>query len=172
MHLVNVYGRLGGVQLRCDVSAGVLHAQGECVCHALHEVVQVEFLFLEDCLLAVEHRHLQHLLHKEAQAFRLVIDYSAKVFHHHGALCHGLVVEHLRGEGYAADGCLELVGHVVDKVVLYFRVPFLAENHHYGEYERNQQHDGEHHRGYHEPYSAEDIAAHVGEMNLHHAHLV
>ena len=81
-------------------------------------LVEVEFLLLEHHALLVEHRHLQHLLDQEAQALRLVGDDTAEVARHLLGLGHALVVHHLGGQRDRRDGGLQLVGHVVDEVVL------------------------------------------------------
>ena len=62
------------------------------------------------------------------------------------------------------------MGHVIDEVVLNFGITLLAENQHNGENKRNEQYHREGQRGNHEAYRREDVAAHIREMNLHHAH--
>ena len=93
------------------------------------------------------------------------------MFHHLVALWHAVVVEHLGGERDAGDRCLQLVCHVVDEVVLDLAVALLPEDDHDGEDERDEQDDGEHHAGNHEPDTGEDIAVDVGKVNAHHAHV-
>ena len=73
VHLIDIDGRVDSLNLGVDFSAGMLYAQGKRVGHVLDHLVEVEVLLLEHSLLAVEHTHLQHLLHEEAQALGLVL---------------------------------------------------------------------------------------------------
>ena len=61
--------------------------------------------------------------------------------------------------------------HIVDKVILDFRISLLAENDEYRENERYQQHDGENYRRYHEANRRIDITINIGEMYLNYTHL-
>ena len=74
MHLIDEDGRIDSLDLSIDLTARMLHTKCEGTGNRLQEFVEVEFLLLEGGLLAVEHRHLEHFLHKEAQALRLVVD--------------------------------------------------------------------------------------------------
>ena len=73
------------------------------------------------------------------------------MLHHGFAFVYAFVVKHLRCQRYACYWCLQLVGHIVDEVVLYLSVSFLSEYDYDGEDERYEQYDGEHHGRYHEP---------------------
>ena len=98
----------------------MLHAQGERIGDSFHHLVEVKFLLLERGILTVEHRHLQHLFHQEAQTLCLVINHSAQMAHHLRTLRHRIVVHHLCGQRDAGDRSLQLMRHVVDEVVLNF----------------------------------------------------
>lgn len=93
--LVNTYRGIYRLCLRVYLSACVLHSQRERVGYGVHEFVEVQFFHLEDILRLVEHGHLQHLFHEEAQSFCLIVDDSAEVIDHLLALGDGLIVEHL-----------------------------------------------------------------------------
>ena len=129
-------------------------------------------LFLEHDFLSVEHGHLQHFLYKEAETLGLIIHNGAEMLHHSGRLVDTLVTHHLRSKGNAGNGCLEFVGHVVDKVVLDFGITFLSENGEDGEKECQQKDDRENNGGNHETYTGKDVAVHVREMHLDYTHLV
>ena len=90
---------------------------------------------------------------------------------HCRTLAHTVVVEHLCRKRYTCYRCLQLVSHVVDKVVLYLGVSLLPEYHYDGEDEGDEQHECEHHRGYHKAHTREDISVDVGEVDSHHTHL-
>ena len=92
------------------------------------------------------------------------------MFHHTLTLRHALVVKHLCGKRNAADGRLQLVRHVVDKVVSHLGVPFLAEDNHDGEDESDKQHQCEYYRGDNKTHTRIDVAVHVGEVYLHQSH--
>ena len=62
------------------------------------------------------------------------------MFHHLGRLADAVVVEHLCGQRDAGDGCFQLVCHVVDKVILDLRIPFLSEDDDDGDF-RNSNDD-------------------------------
>ena len=172
VHLIDIHRRVDSLNLGIYLTASMLHSERERLCSILHHLVEVEFLLLEYRLLLIKHRHLQHLLYEESQALSLVVDHASEVFHHLLALCNALVVEHLGSKRDAGDRSLELVGHIVYEVVLYLRISLLAEYHHDGEDKGYEQHQCEHHRRYHEADARIDIATHVGEVNLHNAHLV
>ena len=74
------------------------------------------------------------------------------MFHHRWALGNALVVHHLCCKRDAGDRSLELVRHIVDKVVLYLGIALLSEDYEYCEDEGNEQHDGESYRRNHKPY--------------------
>ena len=60
----------------------MLYTQGEGLGYLFHHLVEVEFLLLEDDALLVEHGHLEHFLHQEAEALRLVGNDAAEVLGH------------------------------------------------------------------------------------------
>ena len=82
---------------------------------------------------------------------------------HLGALAHAVVVQHLRGNRDGRDGCLELVRHVVDEVVLDLAQLLLPEGHGDGIQEHAQQQEGECQRGHQELHRREDVVALGGE---------
>ena len=149
----------------------MLYAQGKRVGHVLDHLVEVEVLLLEHSLLAVEHTHLQHLLHEEAQALGLVLHHSRQMLHHGLALGDTLVVHHLRRKRNAGDRRLELVGHIVDEVILNLRQSLRAEYRDYREDKGDEQHHGEDHTGNHEADRRVDVAVHIGEVQLDNSHL-
>ena len=63
------------------------------------------------------------------------------------------------------------MSHIIDEVVLDLTIALLAENHHNGEEERDEQHDGKDQSWNHEPYAGEDVGVHVGEMHQNDSHL-
>ena len=95
VHLIHEDGGIDSTDIGIDLTACMLHTERERVGHALHHFVQVEFLLLEHRFLTVEHRHLQYLLHEEAQAFRLIVHHTTQMLGQGRCLGHGLVVEHL-----------------------------------------------------------------------------
>ena len=95
VHLIDKDGRIDGFDLRKDMSTRMLYAERETGGHRFQQFIEVELLFLEGGLFAVEHRHLEHFLHEEAQALRLVVDNTTQVLEHRGTLRDGFVVEHL-----------------------------------------------------------------------------
>ena len=137
----------------------------------LYDFVEVEFLLLEHRLLAVEHTHLQHLLYQKAESLRLVVNDATQMFLHLLALGDRRVVEHLCCQTDAGDRRLQLVGHVVDEIVLDFRVPLLTEDDHDGEDEGDEQHQREDDARNHEAHTGENVAVHIREVNLHDTHL-
>ena len=171
VHLVHIDGRIYGFYLGVNLAAGVLHTQGERAGCLFKQFIDVEFLLFERHRLTVEHRHLQYFLYEEAQAFRFVVDDAAQVLLHLRALGHALVAQHLRCQRDTADGGLQLVGHVVDEVVLDLCVALLAEDDHNGEDERDEEHQGEDDGRNHESHRGVDVLAHLGEVDAHHAHL-
>ena len=84
---------------------------------------------------------------------------------------HAGAVEHLRGQRDARYRGLQLVGHVVDEVVLHLRVLLLPEDGDDGEDEREEQHDGEDDARNHESHAGVDVLRHVGEVDFHDAPL-
>ena len=171
MYLIDKDGRIDGFYFCIDMSSGVLHSQRERRGDVLQQLVEVEFLLLERYRLLVEHRHLQHLLHEEAQAFRLVVDHPTQMFQHRRRLGHSIIVEHLCSQRDTADGRLQLVGHIVDEVVLDLRIALLAEYDIDGEDEGNEQNNRKDDGWDHKRHTGEDVGAHIGEMDLHHTHL-
>ena len=114
----------------------MLYTQCERLGDILDHLVEVELLLLEHNALLIEHRHLEHLLNKEAQALRLISDNTAEVLCHLLALGYAIVVHHLRSKRDRCDRSLELVSHIIDKVVLNLSIALLAEDYHDGEQER------------------------------------
>ena len=171
VYLVDEDSRIHSLDLRIDMASSMFHSQRECRGDVLQQLVEVEFLLLERYRLFVEHRHLQHLLHKEAQTFRLVVDHTSQVFQHRRCLGYSLVVEHLCSQRDTADRRLQLVGHIVDEVVLNLRIALLAEDDEDREDKGDNQHNREDDSRNHKSDAREDIGTHVGEVNLHHTHL-
>ena len=66
MYLVDKQCRVDSLYLSVYLAAGMLYSELERLCRILYKLVEVEFLWLEDSLLTVKQRHLQHLLHEEA----------------------------------------------------------------------------------------------------------
>ena len=171
MHFIHIDRGIDRFYVGENLSARMLHAQGERVADVLYHLIQVYLFLLQNSLLAVVHGHLQHFLYQEPQAFALVVDDASQMGHHGFALGDTLVVQHLGRQRNACDGCLQFVGHVVDEVVFDFRITFLAEDDHYRKDEGHQQHESEDNAGDHELHRREDVAAHVGEMDSDDAHL-
>ena len=120
MHLVDKDGRVYSFYLRIDMASRVLDAQREGVSNIFNHFVEVKFLFLEGSALTVEHRHLQHLIDQEAQALGLIEDDTPQIIIHLFCLRHRIVAHHLCSKRDTGDGCLQLVRHVIDEVVLDF----------------------------------------------------
>ena len=95
VHLIDIHGRVDSLNLCIYLSTRMFHAQGECGGDILYHLVEIQFLLLKHHALLVEHRHLQHLLHEEAQAFRLVGNHATQVLRHLLRLRHAVVVHHL-----------------------------------------------------------------------------
>ena len=93
------------------------------------------------------------------------------MFHHRLALGYALVVHHLGCQRYTGNGGLQLVGHIIDKVVLYLRQPLRAEDSYYREDKGDEQHYREDDTRYHKADRRVDIAVHIGKVNLHDTHL-
>ena len=142
------------------------YAQVKCCRGLFQQLVEVEFLFLKRCRLTVEHGHLQHFLHQETQAARLVANDGAQVLHHRGTLVDALVAQHLGCQRDAADRSLQLVRHIVDEVVLNLRISFLTEDDDDGEDKGDEQHYCEYHCWNHETDVGVDVLVHTGEVNL------
>ena len=171
VYLIDKDGRFDSFYLRVNLTTGMFHTKVERLGYILHHLVQVEFLLLEHDALLVEHRHLQHLLYKETQTLRLVGNHAAQMLRHLFRLGYRVVVHHLCSQRDRGNRCLQLVRHVVDKVVLDFRVTLLTENDHDGKQERNQQHDGEDDAGNHETHRREDVRVHLRKVDAHNTHL-
>ena len=166
VHLVDHHQPVEGIEIGRDAAAVLLHLELECVYDIVHGEVGVDFIELERGALAVEKRHLEHLLHLKPQALGLVGDDRGCLLQHGGRLAHGRVAEHLRGQRYRRYGCLELVGHIVDEIIFHLRELFLTEGHDDGEYKDYQQYERESQGRYHKRYGAEDEVLARGEIYL------
>ena len=142
----------------------MLYTQGEGLGYLLHHLVEVELFLLEDDALLVEHGHLEYLLDQETQALRLVGNDTAEVLGHLLGLGNGVVVHHLGSQGDGGYRGLQLVRHIVDEVVLDFRIAFLTEDDHDGEDERDKQYHCKDDAGNHEAHTGEDVRVHLREV--------
>ena len=86
-------------------------------------------------------------------------------------LRHALVIHHLCSQRDGGDRSLQLMGHIVDEIVLYLRIALLTEDNHNREEEGDEQYDGKDDAWNHEPYAGKNVAAHFGEMHLDNTHL-
>ena len=98
VHLIGVDGGVQGAEIEVDRAAIFLHLEREGAHHGGQEVVRVDLLELERRLLSFKERHLQDLLHEEAQSPRFVVDDGRDVFEHLGLLREVRVAEHLGGQ--------------------------------------------------------------------------
>ena len=169
MHLIDIHRRIDRLYARIDLATRVLHAEREGGSNVFHHLVEVGVFLLEHRRLVVVHTHLQHLLHQEAEALRLVIDHASEMLDHLRRLRQALVVHHLRGQRDTRYRGLQFVGHVVDEVVLDLRVAFLSEDHDDGEDKRHQQDKREDDRRDHEAHTGEDVTVHLGEVDAYDA---
>ena len=108
-----------------------------------HQFVDIYILHSEVGTLMFVHRKLKHFLNLHTESFGLVHDSPRKALHELWSLLHRVVAKHLGCKRDRTDGGLELVGHVVDEVVLQLCQFLLAEDEHEGGYERDEQHEGE-----------------------------
>lgn len=169
VHLVDLDDGVHGVEVGGDAAAVFLNLELEGVDDVEYHGVGVDVDNLESTLLAVEHAHLEHLLDLEAQALGLVVDYGRNLLEHGRTLAHALVVEHLRGQADTRNRRLELMGHVVDEVVLHLGEFLLPEGHDDCIYEDYQQYKGEGECRHHEGYRAEDVVLLGREIDLEEA---
>ena len=172
VHLVDEDDGVFGFQAGDDLSSVLLDFEGEGMDDAGDEFVGVDFDHLEVGALVLVHGQLEYLLDLEAQALGLVVDGGGESAEHARRLGDGFVVEHLRGERDGGDGCLELVGHVVDEVVLDLGEFLLAEDEHHGDDEGDDEDEREDDGGHDEGEGAVDVLAKLGEVDLEHAHLL
>ena len=93
------------------------------------------------------------------------------MFLHLFTLCYRGIIEHLRCQTDTGNRRLQLVSHVIDEVVLDFRIPLLSEDDHDGKDECNQKYQRKDDARNHETYTREDIAVHIREMNPYYPHL-
>ena len=63
------------------------------------------------------------------------------------------------------------MGHVVDEVVLDFRIAFLTEDDHDGEDERDKQYHCKDDAGNHETHTGENVRVHLREVDIDHTAL-
>ena len=116
-------------------------------------------------VVAIEHGHLQHLFDLHAQALCFVDNDAREVVEALFRAWEVLVGQHLRRQRNGGNGRLELVGHVVDEVVLDFRQALLAEDGVDGIDKHREQDEGEDERGEHELDGVVDVAPDVGEAH-------
>ena len=62
------------------------------------------------------------------------------------------------------------MGHIVDKVVLDFRVTLLTEDYKQCKQESNQQYNRKNDAGNHEAHTGENVATHIRKMDLQQTH--
>ena len=84
VHLVDHHVGTLGAQVGDDLSAVLLDLQREGVDDARDEFVHVDLRHVEVSLLVLVHAELQHLLHLEPQALRLVVDGRCQAAQHLG----------------------------------------------------------------------------------------
>ena len=101
----------------------------------------------------------------------LIDDDARNVVEHSLALRHRGVMEHLRGQRDGRDRCLELMGHVVDEVVLDFREPLLPEDGVDGEDEGDEQNQGKDDGRDDEAHTGKDVAVQVRKVDVEQSHL-
>ena len=171
MHFVRKYNRIGSLKVRCNLTIIAFHLQSERIDNSGNQLIGIEFLHLQRCFLPVEHRHLKHLLHLESQPLRFIIDDSRYMLEHLRRLPDCGVFQHLGSKRDGRYRCLELMRHVVDKVILHLCQLLLTEDDVDGEDECNQQYDSEYHRRNHKTNRVEDIIFLTGKVHLHNTHL-
>ena len=172
MHLVDHHVGTLGAQVGDDLSAVLLDLQREGVDDARDEFVHVDLRHVEVSLLVLVHAELQHLLHLEPQALRLVVDGRCQAAQHLGRLGHGVVVQHLRRQRDGRERRLELMRHVVDEVVLHLRKFLLAEDENHRDDERDEQDEREDDSRDGEGQRTVDVFSELGEVDLQHTHLL
>ena len=84
VHLVDLDQPVERVELRGDAAPVFLDFEFEGVDDVVHREVGVDFLELECGALAVEQRHLQHLLDLESQPLGLVGHHCGDLLEHRG----------------------------------------------------------------------------------------
>ena len=171
MHLIHIERGVYRLDIHVYLSTRMLYAEGERVGCILNYLVQVELLLLEHRLLAVEHTHLQYLFYQEAESLRFIIYHTTQMLLHLLALGNRWVVEHLCSQTDAGNRRLQLMGHIIDEIVLDLSISLLSEDDHDGEDEGDEQHQRENDARNHEAHTGEDVAVHIREVNLHDSHL-
>ena len=152
MHLVDFHDSVHGIEICLDGTAVLLDLEFEGVHDIEYGGIGIDILDFQRRASAVEHRHLEHLLHLETQAFCLIVYHGGYLLEHGGTLAHALVVEHLCRQAYGGYGRLEFVCHVVDEIVLHLGQFLLPEGHDNGVDEYYQQNECEGERRHHEGY--------------------
>ena len=137
----------------------------------LNDFIQIELLLLEHRLLAVKHTHLQHLFYQETESLRFIIYHTTQMLLHLLALGNRWVVEHLCRQTDAGNRRLQLMGHIVDEVILDLRISLLSEDDHDGEDKGDEQYQRKDDTRNHEAHTGEDVAVHIWEVNLYDSHL-
>ena len=126
---------------RClNLASCLFDLEREGIHYIVDQFVDRNIRKLEICLLTVEHRHLEHFFHLEAQALGLVGYDSTDVVEQCRRLVDRWVGEHLRSQRDGADRRFELVGHVVYEVVFHL-AEFLLSEHHYDDKQKEDKHN-------------------------------
>ena len=139
VHFIHLDHRVGRIQIGLQTASVLHHLDIECLHDTVYQFVGIQGLHLQGYIASIVQRHLQDLLHLIAQALCLSVNHSAQALVSVGGLLQLVVREHLCGNAYGGYGCLELVRHIVDEVVLQFGQPLLSDN----EINRNQESDKE-----------------------------
>ena len=121
MHLVYIHHRALRIQFHLDASSNLLYLQAERLCHALNQLVAIQFNLFQGGFLFFKHRHLKDLVYLKAKSLCLVVNNSAYLLQHCRRLCQTLVLQHLRSERYGWYRSLELVRHIAYEVAFNFR---------------------------------------------------
>ena len=157
MHLINIYNSIDRIEIRVYPAAIFLDFQTERIYDIGNYKIRVYILHAERTLFLIEHRHLKHFLHLEAQTLSLVVDYIRNMLKRLGRLTDRLVVEHLSGERNGGDGSLEFMRHVVDEIIFHLRDFLLPEGHNDCIEEYYQDHKGEDKRWNHKLHRTENV---------------
>ena len=98
MHFIDSDDSIHGIELCADGAAVFFHLEFEGVDDIEYGCICVDLLKFKSCFLTVEHRHLKHLLHLEAESLGFIGYDSGYLLEHHGRFSHALVVEHLSSQ--------------------------------------------------------------------------
>ena len=121
--------------------------------NVFHHLIEIELFLLKYRFFTVEHTHLQHFLYQEAKSFRLIIYHTTQMFLHLLTLGNRGIIEHLSSQADTGYRRLQLMGHIVDEIILDFRIPLLPEDNHNGKDEGDQQYQSKDYTWYHEAHT-------------------